>query len=196
MTMTMRESATRHMAAGVMDLDELARLVEQDTGRAPNRRALSTSRSYFRRHGAEWVEHEREKCLRWRVDNPEKHREGSREAKRRLAVEDPARRLLYQYRKSSKQRGLHFALEIEDIEAMLAPMVCSVTGLPLMLHHDGGSTVNPWAPSIDRLDNSRGYEPGNVRMVCCAFNIMRNDFPDDVVRTLAAAVHGALNRAP
>lgn len=43
-------------------------------------------------------------------------------------------------------------------------------------------------PSIDRLDNSRGYIPDNVRLVCCAFNIMRSDFSDDVVRTLARAV--------
>lgn len=71
---------------------------------------------------------------------------------------------------------------------MLLAGVCSVTGLPLTLDFDGISRRNPWAPSIDRLDNSRGYHLDNVRLVCCAFNIMRSDFSDDVVRILASAI--------
>lgn len=47
MTTTMKESAARHMAAGVEDLDELARLVEQDTGRTPGSATLADYRSRF-----------------------------------------------------------------------------------------------------------------------------------------------------
>ena len=57
---SLMQVATRHMAAGVEDLDELVRLVEQDTGRVPNRRVLSAYRSHYRRHGAAWMDAFRE----------------------------------------------------------------------------------------------------------------------------------------
>lgn len=201
MTMTTKESAARHMAAGVMDLDELARLVEQDSGRAPNSRVLSSYRSYFRRYGEAWIEADRERSRLWKADNPEKNSEANRhwkaenrekriEACRRWEARYPARAMLNFCRGSAKRRGLDFALTAEDIEAMLAPMVCSATGLPLSLEHDGESARNPWAPSIDRIDCSKGYVLGNVRVVCVLYNLARNDFPDEAVMTMAKALAG------
>lgn len=197
--MTMMESATRHMVAGVMDPGELARLVEADTGRAPSRNTLDAFRSQFRRHGDGWVKARREAIRefssRWKVDNPEDP-ESRRERSRRWKADNPARKLLQQCRGSAKSRGQECTITADDIEEMLAPMTCSATGLPLTWEHDGSTRANPWAPSIDRLDCSRGYVPGNVRVVCWAFNQMRGEFPDDVVRTLAEAAHRALNGTP
>lgn len=100
----------------------------------------------------------------------------------------PASTLLYSCRKSAKARGLTCDLTLGQVVELAKPMVCSVTKLPLRWDKEGSSFRNPWAPSIDRLDNSRGYHSDNIRLVCCAFNIMRSDFSDDVVRTLARAV--------
>lgn len=188
MKMTAAESATRHMTAGVEDLDELARLVEQDTGRVPSIKVLRNSRSYFRKHGPAWLDVEREKTAkrnrRWMTENAAKHRETCR----RWDVENPAKKLLNTCRRNAKVRGHECTITVEVIAAMLAPMTCSATGLPLTWEHLGGSKANPWAPSIDRLDCSRGYVSGNVRVVCWAFNQMRGDFPDEAVFALAKAV--------
>ncbi len=192
---TMRESAARHMAAGVQDLDELARLVEQDVGKAPGLNSLRHYRSRFHRLGEGWVGVERDRTreanVRWRGENPNTNLEKGRRwrAKNRAAV------LFKSCRDNAKRRGrsLDFTLTLEEVEQMLAPMTCSATGLPLVWEHDGSSARNPWAPSLDRLDNSIGYVPGNVRVVCWAFNCMRADFPDEVVLTLAKAL---ADRAP
>ena len=205
--MTMTESAARHLAAGVEDLDELARLVEADTGKTPNRKALSDRRSYFRRYGIGWVdatrEASREASKRWLAENPDKKREKKREKNRRWYVENPekareatrrwkadnpARTLLLNCRRNAKVRGQECTITADDIEALLAPMTCSATGLPLTLEHEGGTTRNPWAPSIDRLDNALGYVPGNVRVVCVLYNLARNDFPDEALLTMAKAL--------
>lgn len=100
----------------------------------------------------------------------------------------PASALLYSCRKSAKARGLECTLTLERVIELAEPMVCSVSGLPLRWDKEGDSFRNPWVPSIDRLDNSRGYHDDNIRLVCCAFNIMRSDFSDEVVKTLARAV--------
>lgn len=118
----------------------------------------------------------------------EKNKGKSRELNRAWRGSTPASALLYSCRKSAKARGLECSLTLEQVVELARPMVCSMTKLPLRWDKDGDSFRNPWGPSIDRLDNSRGYVPDNVRLVCCAFNIMRSDFSDDVVRTLARAV--------
>ena len=181
---TMLESAARHLAAGVEDPDELARLVEQDTGRVPSRNVLESYRSRHRRNGARWIDAQREAGRRWTVENPEK----SREKSRRWRADNPAKKLFNQCRDSAKARGHECTITADVIEAMLAPMTCSVTSLPLSWERDGSTRASPWAPSIDRIDGSLGYVPGNVRVVCWAFNQMRGDFPDEVVFALAKAV--------
>lgn len=201
--MTMTESAARHLAAGVEDLDELARLVEADTGKTPNRKVLSDRRSYFRRYGIGWVdahraraneaskrryetdpEKARKASHRWYVENPEK----AREKNRRWKTDNPALHLFNQCRRRAKDRHQECTITADDIEGMLAPMTCSATGLPLTWGHEGDSVRNPWAPSIDRVDGSKGYVPGNVRVVCVLYNLARNDFPDEAVMAMAKAL--------
>lgn len=188
MTTTMRESAARHMAAGVMDLDELARLVELDVGKAPGPATLADYRSRFRRNGDGWIEVERARINsmtnRWGTENPGRNSERSR----RWEADNAAKNLLNKCRSNAKSRALDFELTVKHIEDMLAPMTCSVTGLPLAWGHAGNSKANPWRPSIDRIDCAIGYRPGNIRIVCWAFNQMRGDFPDEVVFALAKAV--------
>lgn len=206
--MTMQESAARHMAAGVMDVDELARLVESDTGKAARKNTLDTYRSWFMRHGDGWIEarraEHRESSSRWIAKNPEKVREKARQyreenpEKVRNAVNAwrfkyPARQLVKQTHASARKRGLDCTLTVEMVEVMLAPMTCSATGLPLSWERNGDSYRRPWAPSVDRIDCSKGYVLGNVRIVCSAFNTMRNEFPDEVVFALAKAL---AERAP
>ncbi len=173
MTMTMRESATRHMAAGVMDLDELSSLIEKETGRAPNRKALSSYCSRFRRHGEAWVEADR--AL-------------TNEASKRWREAHPPRSLLRQCRASAKARGHECTITEADIGQMLAPMTCSATGLPLTWEHDGSTKYRPWAPSIDRIDGSKGYVPGNVRVVCLLYNQMRSNHRDEDLLKVAVAL--------
>lgn len=36
----------------------------------------------------------------------------------------------------------------------------------------------PLSPSIDRIDNRKGYVEGNCRLVCFIANLGRNDFTD------------------
>lgn len=179
--MTMIESAARHLSDGVDDINELARLVEADTGRRPGR-VLMDYRSRFRRYGKGWVEASREA-----------KRESNRGATRRWIAANPAMKMLSRCVDSARKRGHECTITVEMIEEMLAPMTCAVTGLPLKLEHSGNSARNPWAPSIDRIDCSKGYVPGNVRVVCWAYNTMRSDFPDEVVLTLAKALVHSLS---
>lgn len=108
--------------------------------------------------------------------------EADRAATARWRRENPASSLLSQIHGNAKTRKREFTLTLEQLTKMLEPMRCSVTGMTLSWEWDGEGT-NPWAPSVDRINCSKGYVEGNVRVVCWAYNIARRDWPDEVVMT-------------
>lgn len=166
---TLRGVVTRLLIEGLDGLDALCEACQAELGVEVSRRTVQAYRSAFRRHGATWAERENER-----------HRSWSKTAL--------AKKLTGQARQSARKRGLEFALDSQEVELLLGPMTCAVTKLPLILEYSGSSARNPWAPSLDRIDGSKGYLPGNVRVVCWAYNLMRADFPDEVVRKVAQAL--------
>ena len=66
---------------------------------------------------------------------------------------------------------------------------CAVSGVPFDLAYSGDSRVNPYQPSLDRIDPRKGYLRGNVRLTLYAVNIALNDMPMsdyvDVCRAVA-----------
>lgn len=62
-------------------------------------------------------------------------------------------------RRRAAAKGREFSIKIEDIEI---PEFCPVLGIPLDSH-----------ASIDRVDNSKGYIPGNIRVISYRANIVK-----------------------
>lgn len=56
---------------------------------------------------------------------------------------------------------------------------CMLTGIPFSSEKLSGRR-RPWLPSLDRIDSSKGYIDGNMRLVCSAVNIALNDWGDEV----------------
>ena len=88
----------------------------------------------------------------------------------------PGARLVRDARTRAKRYGVPCTLTLADVRALLAPMRCSATGLPLT-HNTGGGYFHALSPSLDRLTSARGYVPGNVRLVCHRFNQLRRQDP-------------------
>ena len=95
-------------------------------------------------------------------------------------------------KRASRQRGKRlargFTFEALDLDYLVAIHEsqqgrCALTGFE-MSHEIGNGRA--WANiSIDRIDPTKGYERGNVRLVCAAVNLMRNDMTDDELRLWA-----------
>jgi len=63
---------------------------------------------------------------------------------------------------------------------------CAVTGI-VMSHVRGNGRASENI-SIDRINTSIGYETGNIRLVCSAVNLMRNEMTDDELRLWAKRI--------
>lgn len=84
----------------------------------------------------------------------------------------------------SKKRGINFDISIEEIWQLflIQDKKCALTGLPLIINTRRYQRVdapkeNNGTASLDRIDNSKGYEAGNIQWVHKNINIMKNIFP-------------------
>jgi len=88
---------------------------------------------------------------------------------------DQRLKLYYAAKGRATQRGVKFSISPVDIEI---PEFCPVLGLKLIPKIGGGplsSRVNPDAPTIDRIDNNRGYEPGNIAVISLRANVLKSN---------------------
>lgn len=65
---------------------------------------------------------------------------------------------------------------------------CAVSGS--YFTHDAfeARSRDPFQPSVDRMDCSRGYELDNIRIVCLAVNIAMSDWGEAVLRKIAERI--------
>lgn len=76
----------------------------------------------------------------------------------------------------AKKLGVEFSISFGDVEYMLrdSDWRCAITGHGFSFDRFGNTLKRPFVPSIDRIDSSIGYVPGNCRVVCSLVNIAMN----------------------
>lgn len=79
--------------------------------------------------------------------------------------EDTSYRLWVHSRRSAKSRGLEHTISKEDI---IVPALCPVLKCPMYMN-------TPYAPTVDRIDSSKGYVPGNIQVMSWKANTMKNN---------------------
>lgn len=58
---------------------------------------------------------------------------------------------------------------------------CAITHARFSMKPEKGKFKRPWAPSIDRIDVTKGYEFTNCRLVCTAVNLAMNEWGEKVL---------------
>ena len=86
----------------------------------------------------------------------------------------PLKVLLIDAKKRAKQKNLEFTIDVEN-PGIEIPAVCPVLGIPLFTKRDGTPGGGPNSPSIDRIDNTKGYVPGNIIVVSNRANSLKKD---------------------
>lgn len=72
-----------------------------------------------------------------------------------------------------------------DLDYLLdRPQKCAITNRNFEYQSYHNTFSNPLAPSIDRIDSSKGYYKGNIQIVLNCINKMKNDMPDEAFRDL------------
>ena len=75
------------------------------------------------------------------------------------------------------KNGMEFSITKEDI---IIPENCPILDVVLTK----GDGYSPNAMSLDRVDNNKGYIPGNVRVISRKANIMKSSLTMDVLEKI------------
>lgn len=89
------------------------------------------------------------------------------------------------------ERNLDFAIDTDYIMTLLGEQNgrCALTGWPLEFTRGGTwDGKNPRGATMDRIDNNKGYIPGNIQLVCGMPNNIRNKLSLAEFKELCQAV--------
>lgn len=124
--------------------------------------------------GKTGLEHECRDCkrLRNRKAMQEKRSQkawktSNREVEHQRRLKYPEKEMFKRSKKRAEAKGIAFTITVEDI---VIPKVCPLLGIPLQQQRGG---ANDNSPSLDRIDTTRGYVPGNVAVISRLANIMK-----------------------
>lgn len=100
-------------------------------------------------------------------------------------------------KKRAKEMGREFSISLEDI---VIPSKCKVFGTPFdIVGFKNGVKNRDFSPSIDRIDNSKGYIKGNIQVISLLANKMKSSatvdqlikFAEWVLKTYTKPKHRA-----
>lgn len=126
---------------------------------------------------------------RWQqTSGYEKRLAKARAGRGQLKQDDPKRRwaqmALAAARGRAKAKGLPFALTLDWLVGA-SPNVCPALGLTLA--YDNCRSLAD-SPAVDRIDNSRGYEPDNCWVISMKANRIKSDAALDEIEAVALAL--------
>lgn len=99
---------------------------------------------------------------------------------------NPEKSLLKGALARSRQLGLPFNLDLSDI---VIPSHCPILGIELVKNY-GNHKAN--SPTLDRLDNSKGYIKGNVKVISFKANERKRDLSVDDLERMICYMRGQL----
>lgn len=88
---------------------------------------------------------------------------------KRVKSHTPEWRMWQRAKQRCKENGREFALVCADI---VIPDVCPILGIPINMN-SGRSGAYKNSPSLDRIDNDRGYTVDNIQVISQKANAMK-----------------------
>ena len=101
---------------------------------------------------------------------------------------DPRLKLLYAARNRAKRNGLECTITVDDI---VIPELCPALGIKLEARIGAGRQNRGdigGSPSLDRIDNSKGYTPGNVAVISLRANMIKTNATAAELKAVAAYI--------
>jgi hypothetical protein len=105
----------------------------------------------------------------------------------------PYREYFKLVRRRTEQRGQELLITLEDLKQQWESQngICPFTGWKMEIPRTTNWSESPLTPrraSVDRIDSSLGYVPGNIRFVSVIANWCKNNFTDEEVIEFCHAV--------
>lgn len=168
---------------------------------------MSYDPEYHRQYYQANKEKKREQNKKWEAANIEKVREAGRKRAAESRKKDPEkqRQRTYAYEKANPEKillrsaknraiknNLEFDIELCDI---IVPKYCPLLNIEIK-PREGGHGPQDSSPSLDRIDNTKGYIKGNVWVISWLANKMKATATAAQLLIFAENVQKLLGKSP
>ena len=158
-----------------------------------NKRYIEKNPDYFPNKGKERYHNEKSINPNYNKNRYSKYKEQYLKYRKDWKLTEYGR--IYDIFSAAKSRSLKkkipFDLTFEDVIKMYHEQdnKCALTGLALITNEqrEEGIHYYPFAPSIDKIDPSKGYVLGNIRIVAVITNLALNGFGDRIFDQMCRA---------
>lgn len=127
----------------------------------------------------------REHLRKKRATDSNRKDERQRDLQRRQAF--PEKEMWMRAKKRAYKKNISFTISVNDI---IMNKSCPLLGIPLIVQ-TGGATDN--SPSLDRIDTTLGYVPGNVAVISRLANIMKAHADKSLLLKFASNISNYIN---
>lgn len=90
----------------------------------------------------------------------------------------PRKRLVSSAKARAKKKGIDFNITVEDVEI---PESCPMLNIPLV---KGKGRFSDNSPTLDRIDNNKGYIKGNIQVISYRANSIKRDASIEEFRSI------------
>jgi hypothetical protein len=128
-----------------------------------------------------WREKNKVKLNAYQKEWSKKHPGKKAATRRKLVINNPEKSMLYSSKFRAKKNNVEFTITKDDINI---PLICPVLRQPIIKECIEGGKTGPKgnSPSIDRIDNSKGYIPGNIQIISNKANTMKSSAtPEELI---------------
>lgn len=121
----------------------------------------------------------------WRANNMEKANDWDKARRNKLKDENfyIAQQMLSQAKQRAKRQGVPFDLKREDL---IFPTVCPVLGVTFTKPSKGCGYAADTSYSLDKIVPALGYVAGNVAIISCLANRLKNSNSIETLESLLA----------
>lgn len=125
-----------------------------------------------------------EEIAEWQKNYRRENKATLKKKKRKYYVDNHNRRLFQSAKERAAKRGLAFEITLEDI---VIPEKCPIFGIPLC---KGEGAMHDGSPTLDRIDNTRGYTKDNIHVISWKANKLKGDGTSHDLMVLAQYLYG------
>ena len=126
-------------------------------------------KQYWKEYWKEYRKNNSDKIKKYKQDYYNKHKDKYKEKLYKWREDNHEKAMLSRAKQRSKNKGYEFNLEFTDI---IIPTICPALGIEITRNKKDSNKDN--SPSLDRIDNAKGYIKGNVMIISNKANMMKN----------------------